>query len=502
MPKKITFPPKLIVKKNKMLYHIVGFHKKGNFKMIGREKEVELLNEKYYSNTSSFIVIYGRRRVGKTYLLNETFENKTVFRHAGIYKGTQEEQLYSFAGSLFEYGYKRINLNNWFQAFDCLKELIKNSNSPKKVIFLDEIAWMYTKGSALIKALENFWNGWASSRKDVMLIICSSVTSWVINNINHSKGGLYNRITAQLYIEPFNLNECEEYSNYYGLSLTRKQIIEAYMVIGGVPYYWSFLRRGMSIPQFIDYCFFDKNAQLKNEFQYIFSSLFSKPKDYIKIIEALSAKKYGLTRREIIEQTSLIDNGNLTKKIEDLVSCGFVREYTPFEFKKTTIVYQLIDPFTIFHFHFITKKVNDDHFWSNQYGTPSINSWEGLSFERVCLLNLNNIKKTLGISGVYTAAYPWSTKKDDKKGVFGSQVDMIIERKDGITNLVEIKFASTPYTINSDYIESLEKKKHDFLVTTKTKSSIHLTFIALNGLVQNSYAKEIQSVISVDDLFA
>lgn len=470
--------------------------------IIGREKEINILNENYISLESSFIAIYGRRRVGKTYLINEVFENKTFFRHAGIYQGSTKEQLNSFASSLRDIGYNiTFELSDWFKAFEELKNAIKASNLKKKVIFLDEIAWMYTKKSSFIKALENFWNSWASARHDIMLIICSSATSWIINNIIHSKGGLYNRVTYQLFLEPFTLAECEKYCTFKKLALSRKQIIEAYMVIGGIPYYWNYIKKGQSIAQFIDTCFFANNAILKNELKYIFLSLFSNPEDYLKIIEALSTRKYGLTRQEIIKTAKLIDNGLFTNKLEDLTNCGFIREYSPLNYKKQSVLYQLIDPFTIFHYHFLNKKNNDENFWSNQLNTPLINTWKGLAFERICLLHLNNIKKALGISGVHTAAYPWSCRKDLDNGIYGSQIDMILERKDDIINLFEIKYYESPIELSAKQIESLSKKKHDFITLSKTKSSIHLSLITLNGIEENENSNELQVILNSNDLF-
>lgn len=470
--------------------------------IVGRKKEIKILNDNYNSSDSSFIAIYGRRRIGKTYLINKNFENKILFRHSGIYNGTTKEQIVSFMNSLKECGFENLDIvNDWFDAFECLKKFINNSTKKKKIIFLDEIAWMYTKKSNFIKALENFYNGWASARSDIMLIICSSATSWIINNIIHSKGGLYNRVTTQIYLNPFSLGECEEYCKSRNLSLSKKQIIEAYMVIGGVPYYWNYLTKGQSIPQFIDSCFFANNAPLRNELKYIFSSLFSNPDCYFKIIESLSKKKYGLTKKEILNDTKEVDNGNFTNKLEDLINCGFIREYSPLKYKKSSVVYQLIDPFTIFHFHFLTKKNNDDSFWINQLNNPTINTWKGLAFERICLLHLNNIKNALGISGVYTAVYPWSCKKDEDNNIFGSQIDMVIERKDDIINLFEIKYYDVPFNITTKQIELLNKKKHDFIEVTKTKSAIHLSLIALNGVENNANTNEIQSIVSVEDLF-
>ncbi len=470
--------------------------------IVGRKKEIKVLNDNYNSSESSFIAVYGRRRVGKTYLINKNFEGKILFRHSGIYNGTTKEQISSFMNDLKECGFKdSVVADDWFYAFECLKKFINDSKQKKKIIFLDEIAWMYTKKSNFIKALENFYNGWASARNDIMLIICSSATSWIINNIIHSKGGLYNRVTTQIYLNPFSLEECEEYCLSRRLCLTRKQIVDAYMVIGGVPYYWNYITKGQSIPQFIDSCFFANNAPLKNELKYIFSSLFSNADSYLKIIESLSKKKYGMTKKDILEETKEVDNGNFTHKLEDLINCGFIREYSPMKYKKTSVIYQLIDPFTIFHFHFLTKKNNDDCFWVNQLNNPMINAWKGLAFERICLLHLNSIKRAMGISGVYTAVYPWSCKKDEDNNIYGSQIDMVIERKDDIINLFEIKYYDVPFAITAKQMETLNKKKHDFMEVTKTKSAIHLSMIALNGIGENENLNEIQSVLSINELF-
>ena len=470
--------------------------------IIGRKKEIEILKDSYNSSESSFIAVYGRRRVGKTFLIRNTFDGMLTFKCAGIYHGKYDEQLYAFSSSLKEYGLNDFeNPNNWFMAFDLLKQLIKESSEKKKVIFLDEVSWMNTQRSDFLRALEHFYNGWAADRKDIMLIICSSVTSWIMKKIIHSKGGLYNRLTNQIFLKPFSLKECEEYSNANNLSLTRKQIIEVYMVIGGVPYYWSFYKKGLSVPQFIDSLFYTKNAQLSNEFKYIFSSLFASPEEYVKIIRALALKNIGLTRQEILKETGIIDTGSLSSKIEDLINCDFIREYAPYGERKRDVIYQLADPFVIFYFYFLDKKTKNENFFEEQINNPIINTWKGLAFERLCLYHSNNIKKALGISAVYTSIYPCSIKKDLEKGIFGSQIDMVIERKDDIINLVEAKFSFSKFVINANYLEEMEKKKSDFVNFTKTKSAIYLTFITVNGVEDNAYSKEIQSFVEMDDLF-
>ena len=471
--------------------------------LIGRKNEIKKLNDCYSSDESSFVAIYGRRGVGKTYLIKNVFENRFTFRHVGIYKGTTQEQLHSFSSSLKEYGLTNFETpQNWFEAFDLLKELIKyKNNTDKKVIFLDEISWIYTQGSDFIKAFEHFYNSWCTGRNDILLIICSSITSWIMKKIIHNKGGLYNRLTEQIYLRPFSLNECEEFSIANKLSLTKKQIIEIYMIIGGIPYYWTFYKKGNSVPQFIDNTFFVDKAPLENEFKYLFSSLFNSPKDYLKIVDSLSTKNIGLTRKQILSSTKIKDTGLFSSKLEELIDCDFVRRYSTYGQKKREIIYQLTDPFLIFYYHFLKNKQNIDYFWEEQINNPAINSWKGIAFERICFAHSYNIKKALGISGVLTSIYPWSVSKDLDKGIFGSQVDMVIERKDEIINLVEIKFCSGPYVITSKYFNELEKKKNDFITATKTNSSIHLTFITLNGVQENTYSKEIQSFISAIDLF-
>lgn len=471
--------------------------------LIGRKTETEILRNSYKSEHTSFVAVYGRLRIGKTFLVRNTFDNKFTFQHAGVYKGNLQEQLNAFASSLRDGGLivNRVP-NNWFEAFDMLKDLIKESKDKKKVIFLDEIAWMDTPRSDLIRALENFYNGWAEARRDVLLIICSSVTQWIIKKIFLNKGGLYNRLTDRICLKPFTLKECEEYCEHRKLALNRKQILQAYMVIGGFPYYWDFYRSGLSVPQFIDECFFSENALLDNEYNYLFSAFFRYPHDYVEIVEILNKRKIGLTRQELLKEMNVVDNGAFSIKLEDLINCGFIRSYLPYGKRLRDTIYQLVDPFTIFYLAFCKKRNNDEHFWSKSIDTPMVHTWEGLAFERICLLHSNCIKKSLGISGVSTSIYPWSCQRDIDNGIYGSQIDMVIERKDDIINLVEIKFNSAPYAISQKYMNDINRKKEDFVNCTNTKSSIHTTFVTMNGLEENSYYKEIQSEISSDELFA
>ena len=390
---------------------------------------------------------------------------------------------------------------NWLQAFELLKDLIRTSTLKKKILFIDELSWMDTPKSDLIMALEHFWNGWASARQDIVLIVCSSVTSWMINKVIHNKGGLYNRLTERIHLEPFSLNECEQYVMETGLAMTRYQIMEAYMILGGIPYYWGFMKKGLSLSQNIDFLFFSKHAPLYDEFHYLFASLFKKPDDYIKIIQALSSKAYGLTRNELIEATKIAGSGVFTSKLEELEYCGFIRSYTAYGKKKKDCIYQLIDPFTIFYYHFLQKKTSDEHYWSNQLDTAKRNVWSGLAFDRICLHHIDEIKKALGISGVLSDICSWNCKANLDAGLLGSQIDLVIVRNDKVINLLEMKFSSGPYAITKKTDSDLMRKKMDFLTATKTTHAIHLTMVTPYGLIHNSYYGNIQSQITADDLF-
>lgn len=470
--------------------------------IIGRNSEIELLNKILHDDKSHFVAVYGRRRIGKTYLIREAFNYRFTFQHSGLSEGSMNEQLFAFDSSLKDAG---INIKkkskNWLEAFDKLKEIIRNSNEKRKIIFIDELSWMDTPKSDLMVALENFWNGFASARKDIVLIVCASATSWMLSKVVHNKGGLYNRLTQQIHLQAFCLRECEEYIQSEGLALNREQILQYYMIFGGVPYYWGFIKKGLGLAQNIDNTLFAKNAPLRDEFKYMYASVFKNPETYIKIIETLGTKKVGLTREELIKLTGLSNSGDLTGKLEELESCGFIRKYYAFGMKKKNAVYQLIDCFTLFHFKFLQDEPTDEHFWTNQINTPAVNTWMGLAFERVCMQHVAQIKNKLGISGVLTEINSWYCKADPDRGVFGSQIDMLITRKDQVINLCEMKYSGSEYTITEKVDKSIRNKINDLRVLTNTKFAIYPTIITTYGLVNNSYSDSIQSVITLDDLF-
>lgn len=470
--------------------------------LIGREKEQEYLRSAFQADRSRFIAVYGRRRVGKTFLVRETFDYSFTFEHAGLAKGKYRDQLNAFTASLADAGARDVMPpKNWMDAFRHLKNFISESHDKRKVIFIDELSWMDTPRSDLIMALENFWNGFASARKDIVLIICTSATSWILKTVIHDKGGLHNRVTDKIPLQPFNLYECERFLESKNIVMDRYDILEGYMAMGGVPYYWDFIQSGKSMTQNIDAMFFGKDALLKGEFDYLYASVFRKPEDYIKIIRALAKKKAGMQRGEISRETHLACNGAFSQKIEELESCGFVRRYHEFGKKNMGAVIQLIDNYTLFYYKFLENPPTDFKYWEKTIDSPTRRAWAGLAFERVCLQHSEQIRNRLGISGVLTDECSWRCASDSDKGIYGSQIDLVIDRKDRVVNLCEMKYSELDYSITKEYDRKLKEKISDFRNVTKTRSSIHLTIVTTYGLERNKYSGHVQSIVTAEDLF-
>lgn len=470
--------------------------------LIGRKKEQGQLLDAMREEDSMFVAVYGRRRVGKTYLVRETFNNDFTFYHTGLAKSPMKNQLAAWRLSLKEYGIEKPTLpKTWLDAFDMLKEVIRHSEQQKKIIFIDEMPWMDTQRSGFLSAIENFWNGWASARKDVMLIICGSATSWIINKVIKNHGGLHNRVNTKIHLQPFTLHECEAYAEHRKLGMNRKQIMEGYMVMGGIPFYWSKLRRDSSLAQNIDSLFFNPDGELVGEFNELYASLFKNPSPYIKVVNTLGTKRIGMTREELINEGHISDNGKLSEILEDLEACGFIRKYKAFGQKAKGALFQLIDSYTLFYYKFIRhNKQDDEHFWSSQISSPVYYNWCGLAFERICLLHITQIKKALGIIGTISTVCSWQSNKSngEKKG---AQIDLLIDRNDGVIDVCEMKYTKEPYEMDAIEEEKIQNRRSRFIEDSGTDKAIHLVLVAATGVKRNCYSDEFQSVITADSLF-
>ena len=471
--------------------------------IIGRKNEQDTISGCLESNRPEFLIVLGRRRVGKTYLIREFFNDHFSFYCTGIPDEKTRNQLKAFNESLISYGdnVKAIP-KDWFEAFRRLRiilekeDIYRDKASGKKVVFFDEVPWMDTVRSDFKSAFDFFWNSWGSVQKDLLLIVCGSATSWIINNILDDKGGFHNRITKKMYIHPFNLGECEEYYKSNGISLSRDKIIESYMIFGGIPYYLNLLDKRYSLDQNIDNLIFDNSGDLHFEFDHLFKSLFKKAENHEKVIQEMIKVKKGVRRSDLAGQSGISNGEGLTNTLRELEQCGFIRKYDNLTTEKRNCFYQITDPFVIFYMNFV--KNNKIKSWESLVRKPEYYAWRGNAFEIVCLNHIAQIKGTLGISGVESMEYSWRSKK--KKG--GAQIDLLIDRRDDIINICEMKCTDKEFIITDEYRKELQNKVDTFIEEVNPKKSVHVTLISSNGIKRNEYTDIVQSIIDSDKLFA
>lgn len=469
-------------------------------KIIGRVEERRRLDKCIDAKEAQLVAIYGRRRVGKTYLVKNYFGGRFDFMLTGINNATNDVQLKNFIMELNnQTGKEMAAPKTWLEAFALLRDYIESLNAKEKcVVFFDEMPWMDGAKSGFLTAFEWFWNGYGSSKDNLIFIVCGSATSWMMENIDNNHGGLYNRLTCRIYIKPFTLQETEDYLKSKDIQWSRYDIVQCYMIMGGIPYYLRLLDPELSYNSNIDNLFFRKRAELWDEYFNLYSALFKNSGQYIKIVEALSKKKSGLTREQVVTETGLPNNGNLTKMLNDLEYSGFVRINNFFGAKKK--VYQLADYYTLFYYKFIKDNYGkDEHFWTNTIENASRRAWAGLTFEQVCKDHVDRIKNKLGIGGVLSELSTWTQNgTGDEKG---AQVDMVIKRRDRVINICECKFSTDEYTIDKDYETSLRNKVGAFVRAGNIKDSIQLTLITTYGLKRNMHSSVVNSVVTMDDLF-
>lgn len=471
-------------------------------RLIARNQEIETLERKYKSGKSEFVIVYGRRRIGKTFLVNNVFADRFAFTFVGARNQPPKKQLQRFAAQLKQFSgsaYAPV-LNSWEEAFTELRNLIEQKpKEARKVIFFDEMPWIDTPRSAFVEALEYFWNAWAAQRSDILFIACGSATSWMVNKLIKNQGGLHNRITEQVYLRPFRLGECEEFLRANGCLWDRYTILQCYMAMGGVPYYMNLLNPQQSLAQNIDRLYFAKNAPMREEFDELFNALFSQADKYISVMNVLADCKEGLLRSEIIEKTKQ-SGGPLTKVLENLERCDFIETYARYKSSVRNTLYRISDPYTLFYFKFLNgSNHKDEHWWTNNMHSHSVEAWQGFSFEAICMLHLSQIKQALGISGIASTASTWrSLGNADYKG---TQIDLVLERSDRVINLCEMKFSEEPYSITKDYEEKLRARMAIFRAETKTHKSLVNTMITTYGVLPGIHSGIVQNEVKMDELF-
>ena len=479
--------------------------------IVGRKKEIMELKKYLSSEQSEFIAVYGRRRVGKTFLIKELLEGQFTFRMTGKENARLGEQLLNFSYAMSDFLGDDHVPQNWTEAFRMLSKNIERLGEGTKIIFIDELPWLDTQKSKFLGALEYFWNNWAYYRKDIKLIVCGSATSWMLNKLINSRGGLHNRVTHKMLISPFCLEEMEQYFQSRGFNYERPEMIDCYMAVGGVAYYLSLFDKDKSVAENINSLCFTNGGELADEFYRLYKSLFKKAENHIAVINALSSARKGMTRLELINKTKLLNNGNFTTLLKELETCEFIRSYYPFGKEKKNKMFQLTDQFSLFYLYFMKDKSNvGKNYWLQKIGTPEYAAWSGYSFETVCLHHIEQIVNALGISGTFYSPCSWSYRPSeailndadaDEDLKSGGQIDLLIDRNDKTISVCEMKYASGEYEITKAYANHVEQRLRTFRKVTSTKKSFSIVYVTPFGLYNNMYARKVNKQITADDLF-
>jgi AAA+ ATPase superfamily predicted ATPase len=471
--------------------------------IAGRKEEIALLENLLTRNNPEFVAIFGRRRVGKTFLIRQVYKDKIVFECSGLHKKSFSQQLENFWLTLQETNPGASPTpppKTWLQAFSQLKIYLNSlSGNEKKVIFLDEIPWFETPRSGFLAALDNFWNQYCSKREDIILVICGSAASWIIKKVINNRGGLHNRITTRIRLMPFNLHETKEYLELNHVNLTLKDISQLYMSVGGIPFYLKDIRPGKSVPQILDDLFFIGQAPLKNEFKNLYASLFKNSDLHEKIVESLANKNKGLTREEIIANAGLKTGGGLTLALQELVECGFIRQINPYLNAKESGIYRLIDEYTHFYFKFLKGK-GPSSSWQQISEKSYFKIWSGYAFENLCLKHIRQIKQALGIHGIVTNEFSWS--QSGSLNHEGAQIDLVIDRADNCINIFEMKFHNSTFSITNNDADNIRRKLHLFKENTKTNKNLFFTFLTPFGVKKNKYYLSLNAnQLTIEELF-
>lgn len=473
-------------------------------KLIGREEEKKLFLEALKSKAPELIAVYGRRRVGKTFLVRQVLQKEIVFEFIGTKEANLGQQLANFSKVLGKAvaNEKLYSVpDNWPDAFDLLTHHVTPKlQTGKAIIFLDEFPWINTHKSGFLSAFDHWWNSWGTKQNNLIVIICGSAAAWMIQHIVNNKGGLHNRITRKIRLLPFTLQETEAYLKEQNVKLDRYQILQLYMVMGGIPHYLKEIRKGESSAQAIDRLCFGKDGLLQNEFKNLYHSLFDDATRHLAVIKALAKNNSGLTRNEIINAAEVSSGGRITELLDELLESGFITTWLPYDKKSKEAIYKLADEYSHFYIRFVEhSRSRGSGTWLKFSNGQSWKSWSGVAFERVCLKHIAQLKKVLGISVVYTEESAW--RYVPKSGT-GAQIDLLIDRRDFVIHICEMKYSESLFAIDKKYAGELENKMDVFRRHTKTKKSLFITMVTTFGIKNNEYASRlVQNSITMDALF-
>ncbi len=469
--------------------------------LIGRDFEIQKMQDFLVNQTSELLAIIGRRRVGKTFLIKKVYQNEMVFHISGLQDVSRSLQLENFVTARNKFFIESKSFSkpkNWLAAFVQLTELMSKPKKKKRVLFFDELPWLASNSNEFLKAFDHFWNTWAVDQ-NLIVVICGSSASWMITNIINNKGGLHNRIRQKIHLYPFTLNETKKYLLAKGIHMPQQNLITLYMATGGVPYYLNEIQKGDTAVQAINQMYFGKKASLKNEFENLYKALFSNYEKHILVIRALASKWLGMTRSEIVKHTKLQTGGAISTILNELETSDFIHSLRPFGKQQRETLYRLTDEYSLFYIHFIEANHHIENFWLKKYNTQTVKSWQGYAFENICLKHIDGIKQALGISGILTSESSFYKRKDKESA--GCQIDLLIDRADNAINVCEMKFYDGAYNLIEAYVKDLQQRRNIFQEKTKTRKQLFLTLISAEGIVDNKYNMLIDKHLDASALF-
>lgn len=464
--------------------------------IVGRDRERRVLQASVDSREAELVAVHGRRRVGKTFLIREFFGERISFELTGVYRGSAQAQLRNFADALAT-GRDPVSPPSpppdWQEAFRRLRIFVERSRGRKgkTVLFFDELPWLSSRRSGFLPAFEHFWNAWAVKQRDLVVVVCGSASAWMVQKVLNDKGGLHNRVTRRLRLEPFQLAEADAYLRSRGVHLSRYAVVELYAALGGVPYYLKQVDRGESPAVAIDRLCFAQGGALHDEFEKLYASLFEHAERHTKVIRTLASKRKGLTRSELIAAAALTTGGRASTLTDELIESGFVLRMPQFGRDAKDAVYRVIDEYSLFYLTFIESfRGRGTDVWRAKRGSPAWRAWSGYAFEGICMKHIASIKRALGIEAVETSESSW-IHRPDAAAERGAQIDLVIDRKDATINLCEMKFSEAEFTVDKRYAAELVQKRDVFRRATRTKKSLFTTMVTTMGLRENDHSRSV-----------
>lgn len=480
--------------------------------MIGRKKELALLNSLCEEEKSKLVVVHGRRRIGKTFLVDYMFQTHRkdclFFKFTGSADQNSSVQKDYFVEAIYEWFKVEPSkpIEKWHEVFIFLKrtieaEIKEKNHQGKVIVFIDEVAWIDKHNKAgFLSAFGHFYNTYIEKNNNLIVILCGSNASWIKNKIlKDTSGPLYHRVDVEIPLYPFDLQETKEYLiKEKRFDIDDKSVVDIYMILGGVAKYLSYLDSKLSIAQNINKLFFSLHAPLYSEYEALFKSLFyDKSSNHRKIMDLLISKQSGFEMMEIEKLLKEIKSSTLRVNIEELIDTGFIKPIARYAHASRNTKYIACDPLCNFFIKWVQPlSKNDIASLIDYFETKSTSHdyiiWQGFAFEMVMISNIELYLKARGLSsGVKSIGYwDYTTQSEDESG---AQIDILIEYIGNTYDIVECKYYNDEFIIDKAYAKNIQNKKEMFIKygIKNKKFDLKVVMLTTYGTKINQYYNQV-----------